>query len=300
MQNALFYYYHLYPESIWKKKGRFFFSKDNINYQLIPIHRSEQEIKQIVELNMLLPFDQFPKIIKNQMGQYLSQIENHFYLLTAFFTQNRNQQWNQFQNPLYLPLPIPNFPLLNHSNWYDLWIKKIDYFEYQKAYIKNKYPLLYNSLDYYIGLAENAISYIKEVENREGGRQNIGIAHRRLTKQQTLEEINDPLNIILDYQERDMAEYLKNLFWDNQITEVKLEELLEQIILSKGNLPRLLARLLFPSYYFDCYEKIINDIEEEKSILKYTQKTEDYEAFLKEIWHKAMQKQTLPIPDWLK
>ena len=41
--------------------------------------------------------------------------------------------------------------------WQDLWIKKIDYYEYQINQFKKKYPYLYQTFSYYSGLTESAI-----------------------------------------------------------------------------------------------------------------------------------------------
>ena len=42
----------------------------------------------------------------------------------------------------------------------------------------------------------------------------------------------------------------------------------------------LMARVLFPSFYFDCYEDIINGIDNEDKIITILDKIKDYEDFL--------------------
>ena len=41
-----------------------------------------------------------------------------------------------------------------------------------------------------------------------------------------------------------------------------------------------MARVLFPSFYFDCYEDIINGITGEEEIISILNKIKDYEDFL--------------------
>ena len=298
MKNALFYYYHLYPEFIIKKQGKCIFNLEDLSYQLTPVTRGEEELEEIVSLNAFLSEEKYPKIVLNIFGQPLSFIENHNYILISspISWHSKIEHW-QID---YLFIDQNWFPLLNHSNWYYLWIRKIDYFEYQKDYIKNKYPLLYNSLDYYIGLAENAISYINAKERKSTPLTNqVVLAHRRIKPKMSQEEYNDPFNLILDYKERDQAEYLKSFYFSNELTRERLDAILEEFDRVGVDFERLLARLLFPSYYFDCYERIVNDIEPETSILSYTTRTADYEAFLREIWHKIKKKRNIPFLDWL-
>ena len=49
--------------------------------------------------------------------------------------------------------------LLNHSRWNSLWSSKIDYFEYQKEFIKIKYKTLYQTLDYFQSIYPEADIY---------------------------------------------------------------------------------------------------------------------------------------------
>ena len=43
-----------------------------------------------------------------------------------------------------------------------MWIRKIDYFEYQISQFGKKYPIIRESFNYYVGLAENGISLLNK------------------------------------------------------------------------------------------------------------------------------------------
>ena len=83
MKNALFYYYHLYPEFIIKKQGKCIFNLEDLSYQLTPVTRGEEELEEIVSLNAFLSEEKYPKIVLNIFGQPLSFIENHNYILIS-------------------------------------------------------------------------------------------------------------------------------------------------------------------------------------------------------------------------
>ena len=46
-----------------------------------------------------------------------------------------------------------------------------------------------------------------------------------------------------------------------------------------------LARMLYPTYYFDAYEEILNGKKKEEEIKKITNKVNDYEKILKKIYN---------------
>ena len=47
----------------------------------------------------------------------------------------------------------------------------------------------------------------------------------------------------------------------------------------------LYARLLYPTYYFDIYEKVVNQNEDSMKLLPIIKKSEEYNIFLKEAYH---------------
>ena len=60
-----------------------------------------------------------------------------------------------------------------------------------------------------------------------------------------------------------------------------------------------MGRMLFPSNYFDYYEKIVNDTIAENKIIEIIEKSEDYEYFLKVIYLKMKKKYQIQRIDWL-
>ena len=46
----------------------------------------------------------------------------------------------------------------------------------------------------------------------------------------------------------------------------------------------LYARLLYPSFYFDVYEKVMEKELEEEALLPIINKVDDYELFLKDMY----------------
>lgn len=302
MNNTISYYYHLYPETIIKRKKKYIFEYHQVYYIFEPITRPLNEMEEILRLNEYSSFynSSIGLIEKNIEGKYITILNNKYYVLISNRTPNRRIY---FSDLLVVKdfIPLNNFMLLKRNDWVNLWSKKNDYFEYQKEYIKTKFPILYYSLDYYIGLSENAISYIGQVERemKPSERDHLVLAKKRVHYNDNLHEFQSPLNIVIDYKERDVSEYFKSLFLDDCYNEEEIINYLKELPASGFGMGVLMGRMLFPSFYFDLYEKIVNDVIPEKEIYKIIDKSDDYEYFLRFIYFEINKIIKIPRIDWL-
>ena len=302
LNNTISYYYHLYPETIIKRKKKYIFEYHQVYYIFEPITRPLNEMEEILRLNEYSSFynSSIGLIEKNIEGKYITILNNKYYVLISNRTPNRRIY---FSDLLVVKdfIPLNNFMLLKRNDWVNLWSKKNDYFEYQKEYIKTKFPILYYSLDYYIGLSENAISYIGQVERemKPSERDHLVLAKKRVHYNDNLHEFQSPLNIVIDYKERDVSEYFKSLFLDDCYNEEEIINYLKELPASGFGMGLLMGRMLFPSFYFDLYEKIVNDVIPEKEIYKIIDKSDDYEYFLRFIYFEINKIIKIPRIDWL-
>ena len=298
MKNTLFYYYQLNPERIIKKNNYYYFEINNDIYYLCIVDKPLEYINELTILNNNLINSNFMIIVLNINGKAISLINNHYYILIRG-KKNNDFTIQEFYNPVYCYMKNINLKHLNHSDWGILFGRKIDYFEYQKDYIKSKYKLLYKTLDYFIGLSENAISYFNAANNylEKEINDNLVISRRRINLKDF--SFYNPLNIVIDNKARDSAEYLKYLFINNVYTYDFLDEFLTNLNYSTYQYCLLIARLLFPSHYFDLYERIINDTIKEKEIIKLLKRTKEYEEYLKYIYDFINKKKPILKIDWL-
>lgn len=138
-------------------------------------------------------------------------------------------------------------------NWIDLWSRKIDYLEY---YINNKDNLkseIKGILYYFIGLGENAIKYIKDSLKTSGFNQNkIVLSHYRVDSDSTLYSLYNPFNLMLDYSVRDIAEYIKSMFYSDKIDYIEIENLVNKIYYQKWNINYYLEDYYFLPSFLIC------------------------------------------------
>ena len=275
MKNVLNYYYNLNIENIHQKNKNYYFKVNNLQYMLLEC--VNEEINDIYSLNVYLTKNYpFYKIILNKDNKVITIINETNYILLEI--NNNIKELNLNEIIKINNISIVNFNKLKRDNWYTLWTNKIDYFEYQINQIGKKYPIIRESFNYYIGLAETAISLIKSINNESIY---LSLSHKRINN---VFDLYNPLNLIIDVRIRDICEYFKFCFFENKNIFKELELFLNYNKMSYNESVYFLARMLFPTYYFDLYEKIIANEVKEEEIKKIISKVDKYEKLLKYIY----------------
>ena len=286
MKNILNYYYGIIVDNI---DNNGYFSYNNHLFCLYQYHRNIGEINSLVILNnyMITNGVHVNKIILNNLNQAITYFENKNYVLLLINYSYKDGFFNFVLAPIN-----KNLTILNRNDWAYLWSVKVDYIEYQIRHIENNYPLLNESVNYYIGLSENAISYFKMLFLDKVP---LFINHRRINK----DDLYNPLELVIDYKVRDIGEYIKYTFFKKEKSVYDIKRLLNSINLNSIDYYLLYDRLLFPSYYFDVYERIINNDLNEDKIKVYIDMVSEYEELLYEIYVFLKRKINIMGIEWI-
>lgn len=295
MKNTIEYYYNITISRIHQNSKNYYFSIDGYNYLFLPFDDIDS-LNIIYELSNYLYSNMLShQIIMTKDNQlYIRTNEENYVLLKTSMSKNivDYNQIFKFNSIIF----NKNENILRRDNWYKLWSEKVDYFEYQLNQAGKKYPLIRKSFAYYIGLAENAI-ILFNTTNKE--KLNICLSHKRIKFNSTTYELYNPLNFIIDYRVRDICEYFKDAFFNNKKVYDDIQTYLYYNDLSYEESCLFFSRMLFPSYYFDMYEKILIDKIEEKELNKVLSKTIEYEKLLKKVYYSLRQNNKLPLIEWL-
>lgn len=291
MKNLINYYYGLLVSEFKKINDRFVFEIDNKNYEFIPFYG---------DINTLY---------KN----YITLVSNNKYCHEVVINKNKslitihdNKPYILIKKNIYIDKNVDLNEIINYDmivygkyalNWKKLWKDKIDYYEYQMSQLAFKYDILKNSFNYYIGLSETAIGLLNYIDNNEI---TYHICHKRITQNETLDEFFNPINIIIDNRTRDVAEYIKFNYINELIDIKEVFHYLDNLNLNYTESLLFLARLLYPSYYFDMYDEIIQEKISEQKINFYIKKNVYYETFLKKIYNYIKNRYKIPEIEWLE
>lgn len=291
MKNLINYYYGLLVKNFKKINEHFIFEIDNVNYEFLPFYGDLNQFYKNY-LTLINCNKYFHEVVFNKDKNLITFYNNNPYILIKKNIRiDRNLDIDKIINydvPIYSKIDI---------DWKELWKNKIDYYEYQMSQLGIKYKILKNSFDYYIGLSETAISLLNYVEKSDI---KYYICHKRINLDEKMDEFLNPVNIIIDSRTRDIAEYIKVNYLNDRISENKVLNYIDNLNFSYAESLLFLARLLYPSYYFDIYDQIIQDKISEEKILYYIKKNSSYEEFLKVIYKYIKNKYKIPEIEWLE
>lgn len=295
MKNIIEYYYNLRIDELHNKDDNYYFNINNNNFIFKPYTGSIERSYDIYKLNSILSNKfNIDNIILNKYNNPLTKINDNFYILTS------NKKEKKLTLPLISNMALNNINIesLERNKWEVLWENKIDYYEMQLGENEKKYPLIRESFDYFVGLAENAISYLvnTKLELKPTINDQKVVSHNNIEI-----SLNEPSNLILDHKARDVAEYIKYSFFNNnQNIFNELNEYFYHNYYSPYGIRVLFSRILYPSFYFNTYDKIISGKVEEKELNKIISKINNYEIYLYNIYLYLRKYYNIPSVDWLK
>lgn len=291
MKNLINYYYNLNIKAFKKIDEKFIFELNNKVYEFIPFYGDLNSFYKNY-LTVLKSNKYCHEIVLNNQKNILTFYEGKPYLL---FKKNLTIENKVDLNEIVTyDIQIYNETKLE---WKKLWKEKIDYYEYQMSQLSHKYKKLKNSFDYYIGLSENAISLLNYVNEKDI---RFYMCHRRINYNEKLDAFFNPINFIVDNLTRDVGEYMKTNYFNSELDLDVVYNYIDKLDFNESECILLLARLMYPSYYFDVYDQIVQGNIAEEKIDMYTKKNVSYETFLKKVYNYLKYISNIPEIEWFE
>ena len=296
MKEIINYYYNFDLVDINEFNNYASFNYQGEDFYFVFFNRTEEELKDLLDIIYELKMKglRVHDIIINRYNSPLTKVGDNNYLLLKL-----NSSKNEKINFISMCEFLSKLKLNNNNS--ELWSKKIDYFEEQINLLGKNKKIVLDSFSYYIGLSENAISYVNKINKVIGISENdsITLSHRRIFYPNINLNYLNPLSFIFDLEVRDVAGYLKVSFFNGEDALLDLSTYLKMRPLTPYSYHMLYARLLYPSYYFDIYEDIMNNDGSEERLIPVIKKVDEYEIFLKKAYEEINKYTPLEKIDWL-
>lgn len=300
MKNLINYFYNLNIDDIYNKDNIYYFYYNDELYHFYIYTTNVKNVDFIKDINDSLKNNTLVhEIIVNKDNSILTYYNNIPYILCRI-NININKPISLGEISYLSSKTINTNVKIKYTSWQELWSVKMDYLETLINENGKKYPIIVDSFNYFVGLAENAISYYNNLSNKEINPNSLIISHRIININDTIYSLYDPVNITIDHKSRDIAEYIKYSFFNNNTNIFQeLNIYFKYNYYSKDDIIMLLSRVLYPSFYFNMYEDIMINNAEEKMITDITSKLDKYELYLNSIFKYFNNYYNIPYVDWL-
>ncbi len=273
MENIINYYYNLNIINTQKYNYYYLITTEDNKYLFTEIN-NEEELKNILnylnKTNIL-----YHLLVLTKDNNMFINYENKTYGLFKIRTTNTYNifTFNKYTNT-------------SNCNWGDLWSKRIDYYLQQLTEIVD-IPEIKYAMDYYIGLAEIAISYFNNLNDYyTNNDKTYCLSHHLINTPLNDYNFLNPVNMCFDLSIRDLAEYIKYSFFEDHLTKTDILNLINQFPFNDCLANYFLDRLIYPSYIFHIYDNYIENKTIDNKFYLYMNKSLEYENLLSIIYNK--------------
>ena len=290
MKNVIYTFYNISLDEINKDGNNYYFYHDNHLYLFYLVENNELIIEKIYRYFIENNIEMY-RIILNKENKFFTSVDNKKYsLLKMDGILKYEIRFDEFK---YYPVND------NPQDWGMLWSNRLDYYSIQLRELGFKYQTFLNSYGFFEGLAENAILYYNLSLDKFNEDKIVGIVHNRMRYPCYSYEYNNPLDCVIDYSIRDISEYLKSYSMSEDFDIENVIILLSRLNVNKLMFNLLYSRLLYPTFYFDIFDKIILDNGEDKEVVSVIEKVNNYVFMLREVYKNFVNKYELLNVEWL-
>lgn len=304
MRESINYYYNFNVDEVEHFDNIYRFKLNDKYFYFVPLKRIGSELQDLVDVSRELKSLNVPvhDIILNKMGKLVTNVYNQDYIMLKPIEDSLIEYDLNDIIKLNKSLTLTdNKAKIYRNSWAKLWSDKLDYFEYQIHELGQKKDVVLDSFSYYLGLAENAVSYVNSTtfKYKVSEKDKICLSHRRINYPNYSLNFFNPLSFIFDLEVRDIASFIKSAFMAGEDAYNYLCLALRLNNFTVYSLQMLFARLLYPTYYFDLYEKIMNDEVDQEELIPIIEKAPSYEIFLKKAFLEISKYAPIERIEWI-
>ena len=287
MKNFILLNYNIEVDKIYSDK--YFFVNDEKIY-IIRTNKKDKEIDYLASLSneLFLNGIKVNTFIINNEKKYFTKKDNINIVLLRV-----NEYENDFNINDIIRFQNINSDLEN-VNIIDKWSKTIDDLENELVDYNEEYQLIQNSIDYFIGMGENAISLLN---NHKDKIVNDSIGHLINYKVFNKCILNNPFNFIKINKMYDIANYIKYKLLTNRIDYDEIDI----IINNNSDIENiyLFSCMMFPNIYFDLVNNIIKENETEETLNKIINIIKDHRILLINMQNSMKNVKDVKLITWL-
>lgn len=257
-------------DKIFIKNGRKFFFYKNQKFYIEECNESLDLLRNIY-------------LISNRM--YYSKLNVNTFILNNknnFYTKKDNINIIVLKDNGKVEVTYDNIEkykiTYNNIIKYDIlneWKNEVDVIENEILEYKKEFKFIQNSINYYIGISENAISLLSKYK------ENIvydSIAYKYDYLSLKNDDFTNPLKFIAINQIYNVSNYIKYLFFTNKLSYKDLKTIINNN--SKEDNIILFCYLMYPNYYFSFIKDVLLNEEKEKNINYFLSNITNYRNIL--------------------
>ena len=276
MKNYIYLNYGIKIDKIFVKGKEKYFFYNNTKYYIVENIKDINFVDNLFNLTNRLYYNNLTinTFILNNENKYLTNKDGNNICILKVNNMESNYTLDYINKFESFNCNLADYDIVND------WKKTVDNLEKEMIEYNKEFPIIQNSINYFIGMAENAISllnnYKKEIINN-----NNSIGHKiKLTNT----NLDNPFNFIKTNRMYDLSNYIQYKFYTNKNDY-------EAIF--------LFSNLLFPKFYFDMVVDILNNIVNEEKLNVFINNIKNYKELLIYVQKRLKNVKEIQLISWI-
>ena len=290
MKNVIYVYYNILLNEINKDNNNYYFYYNGELYLFYLVENNIEIIDIVYNFFKNNNLDCYEIIFTKDNSLFSVVDRKRYALLKIKGILKYEVKFDEFKH-----YPINK----SGNNWGKLWSDRLDYYEIQIRELGFNYQTVLNSYGFFSGLANNAILYYNMSIKTFNEEMLVSIVHNRMYYPMYLIDYNNPLNFVIDYSIRDIAEYLKAYVISEEFDENNVITLIDRLKLNNLMFNLLYSRLLYPTFYFDVFDKIILEDGVDNDVIYVIDNVDKYINMLRMIYYKYKDRYNMFNINWI-
>ena len=276
MKNFIKQNYNLYPSKIYKNKNCYFFFSNNEKILIFEVKKEIKNIDELVKISNNLYFNgiKVATFLLNKDNKYYTKKDDNYIVLLKC-NDIKSNDINIKEIKKYI---LNNNIIINKLDIIKKMENTIDTLENEMTEYNKEYPIIQDSLNYFIGMSENAIQMLKGIKFSEEY-----LGHALNVDSFNIEELNNPLNFVMCNKMHDICLYFKYRFYKEYIDYEELYSVIKDKNNTKEELIYFFCEMLYQGEYFNEVKNVLLNKKEEKILFIYINKINEYKKLLKYI-----------------
>ncbi len=272
MKNFIKSNYNISIDKIYKNNNHYFFYSNSEKIYILKVSDNKKRLDALIELsNELYKYNyEISTFIKNNKNEYYTKYDNKYIVLLKYNDILNDKLEFKDLKIHKLDKYLDDYKIVDHFK------NEIDELEQEIIEYNKEFPLIQRSINYFIGMSENAIQLLNDVNIN-----NNYLCHDIKIKNCNKIEFNNPFNLIRTNYLYDYANYFKHCFYYAIIDYDELYYFIKRR--DKEELIIFFGLMLYQKEYFEDVKDIFKEKIDEEVINIYINKIDQYKELLKYI-----------------
>jgi len=294
MKQYIYINYGFVIDKIYNKKGEKYFFIDNNKILIIEFKGNHEHLEKLFLISNFM-FDRGIKVntfLLNNNNRFYCIKDDIFIILMKINDYVGEVNLDDLMKFFYINLDIKDYNVL------DVWEKEVDLIEKELLEYNNEFQMINNSINYFIGMGENAIQLLSNYKN-ELSKRNDSVGHLVSYKKSITKVINDTFSFIKVNKMYDVSNYIKFKFIKNELNYGLLDYIFSYVVNDEFEGIYLYSCLLYPNLYFSMVKDILLKKENESKMGVFINNINEYRKLLLYCKNNLSKNKSLFLLEWL-